>query len=470
MKAIKKYSRHPSILKIIEFSENKTENKFGFKPTTYETVYNEIALLNPAKASPKDSIPAKIIKDNCDIFAHKLHIDFNFSIGTCTYPNNLKLADVRPIYKKGSHMDKENYRPVSILTSLSKVFERLLYGQMYTFTESIFSINQCGFRKGFSAQHCLITMLEKWRTSVDNKLIAGILLTDLSKAFDCLIHDLLIAKLHAYGFDYKSLLLIHNYLSNRNQRVKVNSTYSSWSEIINGVPQGSILGPVLFNIYLSDLFLFTSNSEIANYADDNSPYAFKQDIESVIKKLEEDSQSLIEWVNNNALRANPDKFHLLLSSSDENISINVDQYQIYNSQHEKLLGITIDNNMKFDEHVSMLCKKASQKLHALARVSTFMNLEQRRKIMNAFIASQFGYCPVVWMFHSRMLNNRINKIHERALRIVYKDLSSTFEQLLQKDRSFTIHERNIQALAIELYKIINGISPDIMKQVLPLKD
>ena len=126
--------------------------------------------------------------------------------------------------------------------------------------------------------------------------------------------------------------------------------------------------------------------------------------------------------------------------------------------------------MKFDEHVSRLCKKASQKLHPLARVSNFMNVAQRRKIMKAFIASQFGYCPVVWMFHSRMLNNRINKIHERALRIVYKDFPSTFEQLLQKDGYFTIHERNIQALAIELYKIINGISPDIMKQVLSLKD
>ena len=111
-----------------------------------------------------------------------------------------------------------------------------------------------------------------------------------------------------------------------------------------------------------------------------------------------------------------------------------------------------------------------KKLHALARVPNFMNVEQRRKLMKAFIASQFGYCPVVWMFHSRMLNNRINKIHERALRIVYKDFSSIFEQLLQQDRYFTIHERNVQVLAIELYKIINGISPDIMKQVIPLKD
>ena len=177
---------------------------------------------------------------------------------------------------------------------------------------------------------------------------------------------------------------------------------------------------------MSHLLLFTSNSEIANYAEDNSPYAFKQDNESVITKLEEDSQPLIEWANNNALRYIPDKFHLLLSSSDENIYTSVDQFQIY--QHEKLLGITIDNNMKFDEHVSRLCKNASQKLHALARVSNFIDVEQRRKIMKAFIASQLGYCPVVWMFHSRMLNNRINKIH-----IVYKDFSSTFEQLLQKD-------------------------------------
>ena len=135
------------------------------------------------------------------------------------------------------------------------------------------------------------------------------------------------------------------------------------------------------------------------------------------------------------------------------IYLNVDQYQIYNSRHERLLGITV-NNMTFDEHVSrLLYKKVSQKLHALARVSNSMNVGQR-KIMKAFIASQFGYCPVVWMFHSRMLNNRINKIHEGPYVFVYKDFSTTFEELLQEDGSFTIHERNIQDLAIELYKLL----------------
>ena len=143
-----------------------------------------------------------------------------------------------------------------------------------------------------------------------------------------------------------------------------------------------------------------------------------------MKKLEDDSKILLEWVSQNVLKANPDKFHLLLSSHDEHSCVTVDQYKIYNNKHEKLMGVVIDTDLNFEEHVSHLCIKASQKLHALARVSNYMNIEKCCKVMKAFINSQFGYCPLVWMFHSRKLNNRINKIHERALRIVYKDDSS----------------------------------------------
>ena len=169
------------------------------------------------------------------------------------------------------------------------------------------------------------------------------------------------------------------------------------------------------------------------------------------------------------LKQTPDKFHLLLSD-DEDYHIRVGNFNIQNSKSEKLLGIIFDNGLTFNSHISKICSKASQKLHALSRVSNFMNFRQRKVLMQAFIHSQFGYCPLVWMFHSRKLNNRINNIHERALRMVYKDFVSTFAELLSKDNSFTIHERNIQTLGIELYKVAIGLSPVIMSQVFPLKE
>ena len=146
-----------------------------------------------------------------------------------------------PAYKKKSKTSKDNYRPVSILSNISKVYERCIYEQLQLYFEKILSPYQCGFRKGFNAQHCLIALIETWKKSVDSGGAFGALLTDLSKAFDCLSHDLLIAKLDAYGFYKKSLKLVYIYLSNRKQRVKINDTYSPLGEILFGVPQGSIL-------------------------------------------------------------------------------------------------------------------------------------------------------------------------------------------------------------------------------------
>ena len=133
------------------------------------------------------------------------------------------------------------------------------------------------------------------------------------------------------------------------------------------------------------------------------------------------------------------------------------------------MGIIIDNELTFNVHVATLCIKASHKLHALTRVTHFMNMNKRRIIMKAFILSQFGYCPLEWMCHSRKLNTRINRIHEISLRVVYNDYNSTFAELLDQDGSFTIHERNIQTLAIEIFRVIKGLSPEIMKEVFPLK-
>ena len=149
------------------------------------------------------------------------------------------------------------------------------------------------------------------------------------------------------------------------------------------------------------------------------------------------------------MKANIDKTHLIMSCAEATTAM-IDGLPIDSSKTEVLLGIAIDHELKFDDHVNRLCKKVSLKLNALARIALFMNVSKKRFIMKSFIESQFVYCPLIWMFHSRGLNNKINRIHERALRITYNDKSSSYRELLTKDRSVKRHHRNI-ALAIEIY-------------------
>ena len=217
------------------------------------------------------------------------------------------------------------------------MYERCLYDQILKYFETRFYNFQCGFREGYSAQHCLQAIIEKWKTAVDNGCIFPALLTDLSKAFDCIPHDLIIAKLAAYGFGTNALRLIHNHLSNRKQRVKINSVYSIWKDISHGVPQGSILEPLLFNIHLCDLFYFLENTDIASYADDNTLYSAQKNRETFIDTIETSSQVLFDWFSDNFMKANSGKSHLLMSGT-ETTHANVDGSMIKSSQKKYYLA------------------------------------------------------------------------------------------------------------------------------------
>ena len=207
-----------------------------------------------------------------------------------------------------------------------------------------------------------------------------------------------------------------NYLTGRFQRVKVSNSYSSWSEIIAGVPQGSILGPLLFNIFLNDLFLYPEETFLSNYADDNTLYSIGNTIESVKKALSCDFRIIQSCFHENVMVLNAKKCHYMcFGIGSENDDFVFDGIKLPNSCEEKILGVIIDNKLKFDPHIRNMCKKAAQKLGVLNRISSLLDPEKKKLVFNAVIKSHFSYCPLTWMFSSRRSNNLINRIHERSL-------------------------------------------------------
>ena len=218
----------------------------------------------------------------------------------CEFPEPLKAVDVSSLYKSS----ESTYRPISVATAMSKVFECLLAKQINSFVTTKISNLLCAYRKGHSAQHALIRLIETIRKTLDRKGVAGMIFMDLSKAFDCMVHDLLIAKLKAYGFGLQGLRLIANYLSDRKQRVKVGSTYSDCLQTKTGVPQGSVLGPLLFNIFLNDFIYIVEHSEVCDFADDNTIVSCDDTFESVASNLEEDLSQAISWFKTNQIHQN----------------------------------------------------------------------------------------------------------------------------------------------------------------------
>ena len=234
------------------------------------------------------------------------------------FPHAEEIACITPAFKKEDRLDWTNYRPISVLNIFLKVFERFILDQLTSYFKSILSEFRSAYRKQYSCQHVLLRMIETWRKCLDENKIVGASLTDLSKAFNCLPHDLLVAKLKAYGLDTKTLKLMLSNLSGCKQCVKIRNSFSLLKLILFGTPHGSILEPIFFNIFMNDIF-FLLGSDLHNFADDNTVIAVVETIQDRINSLEVKTGNIIEWMKDNDMTANRNKFKaIVLTKTDHN--------------------------------------------------------------------------------------------------------------------------------------------------------
>ena len=462
------HETHPSVQMISNNKSLLNESiDFNFHEVSQEAVRKVIEELNVKKSVLSNSISATFLKSHIDIYLPSITNIINNSFKNKVFPDELKYAEVTPIYKKGSNFDKENYRPISILSNFSKVFEKIMFQQITQYIDSTLSPLLSGFRKNNSTQYSLLNMLEKWKNELDKGFKVGTIFMDLSKAFDTINHNLLIAKLNAYSFSKPALSYILSYLRNRSQRTKINNTFSSWKHTNSGVPQGSVLGPLFFNIFINDIFNFVNHSHLSNYADDNTLYCFDKDINIIKEKLHSDFESLEKWFFHNCMVLNPGKCHFMALGHNVGAteSFSYKGKVLVNSSEETILGITIDNKLSFKTHIKNLCRKVSNKLNALSRINHLISKQQKVLLFKSFVQSQLRYCPLIWMFSTRTCNSKINRLQERSLRLISDDKESTFEELLKSYGQNDCHTKNLQTLMTEVYKFNNGLSPPIMDSV-----
>ena len=464
------YESHTSIVSI----KNKHNGKSLKIPlATEDQIYDIINSLDTKKATGIDNIPAKVIKLSAKEIKSPLTKIINMSIEKCIFPDLMKLGKVIPIYKnskKGNRLDKQYYRPVSILPVLSKIFEKYILNSMLGYVNSILSDQISAYRKGYSCQHVLLKLTEEWRKHLDRNKEVGAVLIDLSKAFDCLPHELLIAKMSAYGFNKETLKFIYSYLNGRKQAVNIKGNLSKFLDILAGVPQGSILGPILFNIFLNDITEIFQNCNLRNFADDNTISGSAKTTDELVAYLENDANKAVDWITANNMIANASKFQAIIVKKNKQdtsgIKLNIRGTSIETSKEVNLLGITIDYKLSLSIHISEICRKAGNTLNGIKRLHNYFSQKERKILVKTYVLSYFNYCPLVWHFCGKGDLHKMEKLQERAIRFVTEDYTSEYANILKTLGESTLYLKRVRLIAQEVYKSINGQSPEYIKELL----
>ena len=442
---------------------------FHFSQIEIHNVYSILNNLKANKSTGLDKIPAKILKLFAEIIAPSLTYIFNLSLESGIYINEWKRARVTPIYKSEDKTKCENYRPISILPVITKVFEKEVFRQLYGYLtdNDLLSKHQSGYRPKHSTVSALIQMCDNWLSNMDVGKINCVVFLDIRKAFDSINHEILLNKMNLnFGISGNALKWFDSYIKDREQQCIVNGQLSSSKKIICGVPQGSILGPLLFLLYINDMPDSLNNTTPSLYADDSEIYASSDNSSDLISKLNEDLKNLSRWMRKNKLQIHPTKSKYMFIGSSYNIKNNIcNEPILINSTpvprvtNYKCLGVNLDDKLCWDSHIEIICKKVAAGIAAIKRVKPFVPPEMLKVIYNALVQPYFDYCSPLWDNCGIGLKVKLQKYQNRAARILTGatyDIrtADVFETLAWE----TLEKRRDYLKSIFMYKILNNLA------------
>ena len=410
------------------YIKNAKSEFAAFQPVTVNQISHLLHGLSGNKATGIDKISCKIIKLAAPVISDSLTLIFNQAITLSSFPDEWKIARVVPLYKNGQRSIPGNYRPISVLPAISKIMERILHDQLYNYLTKfdLFSDTQFGFRKFHSTAGALLDCTNEWYINPDRKMLNLVVLIDLKKAFDTVDYQILLSKLELYGIKGQAINLLKSYLTNRKQKCQIRNSFSSERLIKCGVPQGSILGPLLFLLYINDLPHCLSKTKPRLFADDTNLTASANSMTDLEAAVNSDLENLRKWLIANKLSLNVAKTEFILIGSKSvinNISnshpnVFIENKQIKQVYECKTLGVKIDQHLSWKDNTDEICKKVTAGISAIRRIRPFVDQDTLILIYNAIVRLYFDYCSEVWDVFGEAQSKRLQKLQNRAARII----------------------------------------------------
>ena len=463
---------------VLEYYKNLQVTKnFQFSQITDATIFEILKNLDVSKSAGNDNITAIFLKDGAEYLASPIAQLCNLSISTSTFPDNCKSAKVLPLYKKGSKTDPKNYRPISLLPLISKIIEKVIHDQTQSFLDEnkILYSFQSGFRKKYSTDSCLSFLNNKISKGFDAGLYTGLILIDLQKAFDTIDHEILLEKMIAIGFSNKVIDWYRSYLSNRKFNVNVNKTLSTSGEITCGVPQGSILGPLLFLLYVNDMPQAVS-CDLLLYADDSCLIYQHKDVKEIEQMLNKNFSDLCDWFVDNKLSIHfgDDKTKCILFASKNKVKkaepLNINYNGIEIKQHSKVnyLGCIFDDSLSGESMGLHVLNKLNSKLKFLYRKNRCLPPSLRRLLCNAIIQPHFDYACAAWFPNlNQGLKKKLQTFQNKCIRFCLQLGNRTHIGVdeFREINWLNVTDRFNQCVSASVFKHFNNISPTYMAEI-----